>query len=87
MGINVLHTRECSLTNCAIPVTASAGQQWVNTLSLTAHVADTDTSLYSTLRSRYLNLSTTVFNTSIVLHTSEVHGFHFTAKVRFGYSE
>lgn len=62
------------------PLTSKAGQQWVNTLSLTSHVADTDTSLYSTLRSRYLNLSTTVFNTSIVLHTSEVHGFHFTAK-------
>ncbi|KAK4301005.1 hypothetical protein Pmani_026827 [Petrolisthes manimaculis] len=61
-------------------LTGKAGQQWVNTLSLTSHVADTDTSLYSTLRSRYLNLSSSIFNTSIVLHTSEVHGFRFTAQ-------
>ncbi|XP_066949004.1 transmembrane protein 131 isoform X11 [Macrobrachium rosenbergii] len=62
------------------PLSGKVGQQWVNTLSLTSHVADTDTSLYSTLRSKYLNLSATIFNTSIVLHTSEVHGFHFTAQ-------
>ncbi|XP_045617513.2 transmembrane protein 131 isoform X2 [Procambarus clarkii] len=69
-------------TECytGFPLTGKAGQQWVNTLSLTSHVADTDTSLYSTLRSRYLNLSAAIFNTSIVLHTSEVHGFHFTAQ-------
>ncbi|XP_069954287.1 transmembrane protein 131 isoform X3 [Cherax quadricarinatus] len=72
---------ECG-TECytGFPLTGKAGQQWVNTLSLTSHVADTDTSLYSTLRSRYLNLSAAIFNTSIVLHTSEVHGFHFTAQ-------
>ncbi|XP_068240543.1 transmembrane protein 131 isoform X9 [Palaemon carinicauda] len=62
------------------PLSGKVGQQWVNTLSLTSHVADTDTSLYSTLRSKYQNLSATIFNTSIVLHTSEVHGFHFTAQ-------
>ncbi|XP_071538431.1 transmembrane protein 131 isoform X3 [Panulirus ornatus] len=72
---------ECG-TDCytGFPLTGKAGQQWVNTLSLTSHVADTDTSLYSTLRSRYLNLSAAIFNTSIVLHTSEVHGFRFTAQ-------
>ncbi|KAK7077419.1 hypothetical protein SK128_018109, partial [Halocaridina rubra] len=62
------------------PLTGKVGQQWVNTLSLTSHVADTDTSLYSSLHTRYLNLSASIFNTSIVLHTSEVHGFHFTAQ-------
>ncbi|XP_042211085.1 transmembrane protein 131-like isoform X2 [Homarus americanus] len=72
---------ECG-TECytGFPLSGKAGQQWVNTLSLTSHVADTDTNLYSTLRSRYLNLSAAIFNTSIVLHTSEVHGFHFTAQ-------
>ncbi|XP_076041632.1 transmembrane protein 131 isoform X2 [Oratosquilla oratoria] len=60
---------------------SKAGQQWLNTLSLTSHVADTDTSLYSMLLGRYLNLSSHHFNTSLVLDTSEVKGFHFTAQV------
>ena len=63
-------------------LSSKGGQQWINTLSLTSHVADTDTSLYTSLRARYNNLSAHTFNTSIVLDTSEVQGFLFTAQVQ-----
>lgn len=80
LSLCLYHTLSTTRQSFFLPLTPG-GQQWINTLSLTSHVADTDTSLYSTLRSRYLNLSAGIFNTSIVLHTSEVHGFHFTVQV------
>ncbi|XP_018006963.1 transmembrane protein 131 isoform X2 [Hyalella azteca] len=57
------------------------GQQWSSSLALSGHVAATDVMLLELLLGRYRNISTPVFNSSLVLHTSHLHAFPFTVQV------